>query len=95
MKRSAASYYHNDAIGSVVRLTNSNAALTDTYSYTAFGEVRERSGTNTQPFQYVGNAYDPTTKLHDFHAKAPPPSRGVVTADRRLGQVPRAVRRRR
>ena len=63
-------YYHHDAIGSVVALTNNNAALTDTYSYTAFGEVRERTGTSTQPYQYVGNAYDSTTKLSDFHARA-------------------------
>ena len=67
-------YYHHDAIGSVVALTNNNAALTDTYSYTAFGEVRERTGTNTQPYQYVGNAYNEDTKLHDFLAKGHRPA---------------------
>ena len=44
--------------------------LTDTYAYDAFGNQMARSGTNPQPFQYLGNAYDPTTKLHDSHARA-------------------------
>jgi len=56
-------------MGSVVGLTDSTGALTDTYSYTAFGEVRARTGTNTQPYQYLENAYDSTTKLYDFHAR--------------------------
>lgn len=38
-------YYHHDATGSVVALSDSTGALTDTYSYTAFGEVRGRTGT--------------------------------------------------
>jgi RHS repeat-associated protein len=63
-------YYHFDAIGSVVGLTNSTADLTDTYAYNAFGGVRERTGTSTQPYQYVGNAYDSDAKLWDFHARA-------------------------
>ena len=64
------SYYHHDAIGSVVALTDNTGALTNTYSYTAFGEVRERTGTSPQPFQYVGNAWDAGSKLYDFHARA-------------------------
>jgi RHS repeat-associated protein len=69
-------YYHHDAIGSVVGLTDSTGALTDTYSYDAFGNVRARTGTNTQPYQYLGNAYDSDSKLLDFHARAYDPSVG-------------------
>jgi len=32
--------YHSDSTGTVVGLTDSTGALTNTYSYTAFGEVR-------------------------------------------------------
>lgn len=39
----APTYYHNDAIGSVVALTNNTSDLTDTHSYTSYGEVRERT----------------------------------------------------
>jgi RHS repeat-associated protein len=73
-------YYHHDAIGSVVGLTHSTGALTDTYSYTAFGEVRARTGTNTQPFQYLGNLYDSDSKLLDFHARSYDPAVGRFTS---------------
>lgn len=70
------SYYHHDAIGSVTTLTNNSGAMTDTYAYTAFGSVRAKTGTSAQPFQYLGNTYDPATKLHDFHARMYDPSVG-------------------
>jgi RHS repeat-associated protein len=63
------SYYHYDSLGSMVGLTD-GTKLTDSYPYDAFANVRTRSGTSTQPFQYVGNAYDSGTKLYDFHARA-------------------------
>ena len=40
--------------------------LTNTYSYTAFGTVRDRTGPSEQPYQYVVNAYDSTTRLADL-----------------------------
>jgi hypothetical protein len=94
-RKSAFCYYHHDAIGSVVALTNNSSDLTGTYGYTAFGEVRDRTGTSIQPYQYLGNSYDSTTKLLDFHARVLLPRRDGVTATRRLGPGPRAVRRRR
>jgi len=65
----------------VVGLTDNTGALTDTYSYTAFGEVRARTGTNTQPYQYLGNSYDSDSKLYDFHARAYDPSVGRFTSE--------------
>ena len=32
--------------------------------------MRSRTGTSTQPYQYLGNLYDPDSKLYDFHARA-------------------------
>jgi RHS repeat-associated protein len=60
--------YCHDAIGSVVALTG-GTKLYDSYAYDAFGNSRARTGTNPQPFQYLANAYDSTTKLYDFHAR--------------------------
>jgi len=54
--------------------------LTDSYSYDAFGNVRTRKGTSTQPFQYLGNSFDSTTKLYDFHARMYDPSVGRFTS---------------
>ena len=45
---------HFDALGSTLALTDDNQQVTDTYAYTAFGEVTERTGITINPFQYVG-----------------------------------------
>lgn len=46
--------YHFDSQGSTVALTDDNQQVTDTYTYTAFGEVTEHTGNTVNPFQYVG-----------------------------------------
>lgn len=76
----APSYYHHDAIGSVVALSNNSGSLTDSYSYEAFSLVRARTGTNSQPFRYVGNAFDSGSKLYDSHARAYDPAVGRFTS---------------
>ena len=35
-------------------MTDDNQNVTDTFAYTAFGEVTERTGTTEVPFQYIG-----------------------------------------
>ncbi len=47
-------YYHFDALGSTRLLTDGTGAVTDTYSYDAWGNVTAHTGTITQPYQYVG-----------------------------------------
>ena len=64
MTRGTTTGYTYDA---AERMTKADST---TYSCDAFGNVRARTGTSTQPYQYVGNAYDSTTKLYDFHARA-------------------------
>ncbi len=73
-------YYHHDAIGSVVGLSDTAGDLTDTYSYTAFGNQRTRTGTDAQPYQYLENAYDSSSKLYDFHARTYDPGVGRFTS---------------
>ncbi len=46
--------YHFDLDGNTVALTDEAANVTDTFAYTAFGEVTERTGTHPTPFQYRG-----------------------------------------
>jgi RHS repeat-associated protein len=48
------SQYHYDAQGSTLAVTDDNQNVTDTFAYSAFGEVTERTGTNEVPFQYIG-----------------------------------------
>lgn len=48
------SQYHFDPQGSTLALTDVDQQITDTYAYTAFGEVTEHSGTTENHFQYIG-----------------------------------------
>jgi len=48
------SQYHFDALGSTFALTDDSQEVTDTYAYTAFGEMTEQTGSTSNSFQYVG-----------------------------------------
>jgi RHS repeat-associated protein len=48
------SQFHYDAQGSTLAVTDDNHNVTDTFAYTAFGEITERTGTTEVPFQYIG-----------------------------------------
>jgi len=48
------SQFHYDAQSSTLAVTDDNQNVTDTFAYTAFGEVTERTGTTEVPFQYIG-----------------------------------------
>ena len=47
--------YLVDPLGSTVALVDNTQTITDTFSYSAFGEVLNRTGTTPTPFQYVGS----------------------------------------
>ena len=46
--------YHYDGQGSALALTNAAGDVTDTYAYSAFGEVTAHTGSTVNPFQYIG-----------------------------------------
>ena len=48
-------YYHFDALGSTLALTDSGENVTDTYRYFAFGNSLTSSGNTTNNFRFVGN----------------------------------------
>ena len=48
------SYYHFDAQRSTRELTEANQNVTDTATYTAFGEAVASSGVTSNPFGYQG-----------------------------------------
>jgi RHS repeat-associated protein len=50
------SYYHYDGQGSTLALTNALGDVTDTFTYSAFGEVAVRTGSTVNPFQYIGKS---------------------------------------
>jgi RHS repeat-associated protein len=50
----ASSFYHFDWLGSTFELTDETEAVTDAYSYNAWGEVLGRTGTTDNPHVYGG-----------------------------------------
>ena len=48
------SVYHFDMHGSTVALTNSSGAVTDRYTYGAYGEQLTHTGTSDTPFNFCG-----------------------------------------
>jgi RHS repeat-associated protein len=46
--------YMPDPLGSTAALLDENGAMTDTFTYWPYGEIRTRTGTNPTPFTYVG-----------------------------------------
>ena len=65
------SYYHYDGQGSTVALTDDNENVTDTYVYTAFGELVSSTGTTVNPFRYVGQyGYYTDVETNDIYIRA-------------------------
>jgi len=62
-------YYLPDAQGSTRALTNGAGAVTDTYDYTAFGELFGVTGTTTNAYLYTGQEFDALTGLYSLRAR--------------------------
>ena len=62
-------YFLQDGQGSTRALTNSSGTVTDTYSYTAFGELFNSSGSTVNPYRYTGQQFDSLTGLYDLRAR--------------------------
>jgi RHS repeat-associated protein len=54
-------YSHADGLGSIRRLTDEGANITDGYTYTAFGELLAHTGTDPQPYAFTGEPLDPNS----------------------------------
>jgi RHS repeat-associated protein len=64
----AAYFYHADALGSVVALTNQAGAVQETYSYGPYGEVSGASAVGN-PYLYTARHYDSETSLYYYRAR--------------------------
>jgi len=65
------SYYHYDALGSTRQLTDETETVTDTYTYNAWGETIEQTGTTTNPFRWIGNVgYYWDEETQDYYVRA-------------------------
>jgi RHS repeat-associated protein len=73
------SYYGYDGLGSVRVLYDATGNATDTYSYDAFGNLQESSGSTLNYYRFAGQQWDPDIKLYYNRARYLNPDTGRFT----------------
>jgi RHS repeat-associated protein len=73
------SYYHYDGLGSTRALSDDAGALTDTYAYTAFGELKTKIGNSENTYLFTGEKYDPALNQYYLRARYYRPATGTMT----------------
>ena len=71
-----ASYYLHDGQSSVRDLTNAAGAVTDTYDYSAYGDLLSRTGTTVNSYLFTGQQFEASTGLYSLRARYYDPSVG-------------------
>ena len=69
LRSGAASYYQQDALGSVTSLSSSAGSLADTYAFDSFGKLTLSTGTLANPFQYTGREFDTEIGAYYYRAR--------------------------
>ncbi|MCP3998104.1 MAG: RHS repeat protein, partial [bacterium] len=73
-------FFHADGLGSVRALTDDSGAVTDVYSYTAFGQLLSHTGTDLNPYAFAGEAFDPNIGFYYNRARWLDPESGRFTS---------------
>jgi len=63
------SYYHFDALGSVVALTNSSGNTVEVYEYDVYGRVGASDASHPNRIMFIGREYDKETGLYYYRAR--------------------------
>jgi RHS repeat-associated protein len=69
-------FTHLDGLGSLRRLTDDAGSITDAWSYTAFGELYARTGTDPIPYAFAGEPLDPNSGFQYHRARWMDPRTG-------------------
>ncbi len=75
VRGAATSYYHQDALGSVIALSNSAGTISESYKYDAFGTAQTPSSLGNR-FLFTGREFDQQTNLYYYRARYYSPSLG-------------------
>ena len=62
-------YYHYDALGSIVGLTNSAGAMVQFYEYSVYGQVAASDPNHPNRFMFTGREFDRDTGLYYYRAR--------------------------
>jgi RHS repeat-associated protein len=77
-------YYHTDALGSVLALTDQTGTVQTTYTYEPFGAATMTGTPSANPFQYTGREND-GTGLYYYRARYYRPSAGQFISEDPIG----------
>ncbi|MCP4347940.1 MAG: hypothetical protein GY795_20750, partial [Desulfobacterales bacterium] len=81
-------YYHHDALGSTVNLTDIDGSAEVSYRLDLWGKIREQTGTTVNRQIFTGQEYDENTGLTDFGARLYDPDIArFVSQDAYLGEA--------
>ena len=75
----AARYFLHNAHGDVVALTTTTGTVRKRYDYDAFGNEKNPSSTDANPFRYCGEYFDKETKTYYLRARYYDPAIGRFT----------------
>ena len=74
------SYYLYDGLGTVRALADENGTITDTYTYSAFGEILSEIPNSSlltpNLYKFTGEQYDPDLEMYFLRARYMDPSKG-------------------
>jgi RHS repeat-associated protein len=69
-------FFHADGLGSTRVLTDETGTVTDTYTFSAFGELLAHTGTDPNAYLFAGEPLDPNSGLYDLRARWMDPAAG-------------------
>jgi len=62
-------YYHYDALGSVVAMTNSSGSVVQLYEYSVYGQAAASAANHPNRFMFTGREFDKDTGLYHYRAR--------------------------
>ncbi|MFC1588387.1 RHS repeat domain-containing protein [Planctomycetota bacterium] len=71
-------YYHTNALGTVMSLTNDTGDIVERYEYSAYGEltILTNDANVNNPYHFTGRRYDPETEKYYYCARYYDPATG-------------------
>ena len=69
LSNGAVYYYHYDALGSVVALSDADGDTVQVYEYDVYGQVAASDPNHPNPFLFTGRRYDTETGLYYYRAR--------------------------
>jgi len=80
LRPTGARFCHSDGLGSIRLLTDETGVVTDTYSFSAFGELLSHQGSDPNTYLFTGESFDFNTSLYYLRARWMDPSLGLFAS---------------